>query len=750
MITSLYLKNWRSHKETRINFGGGINVIHGIIGSGKSSIMDAISFALFGTFPSLQSKRMKLSQLISNFSKEQKAMIELEFENDGKRYLVKREISENSTSAQLFCNGSLLQTQTSKVTEEIEKLLGINYELFSRAIYSEQNGLEYFLNLSPAQRKNAIDELLGLDRFESVRSSTVYIIRRLKDELDKEKEELKGLNEKELRKTLEEISSKKESIEKEIFSLEKQLEILKKEVEELKKEKDEKNRLLDLKQKLERECSSIQGQIAFIQNKIKSIAYKKEEIKEKKQELKKQKEEKVKELEEKNFQLATLNKKIGKEEERLRQETEKKKEAIENEKRIKELEEKNVEEQYRKIEEEIEELKKESFFLKGSLKITQIGLEELSKEISKCPICESPLSESKRKELFEKKSEEKKQIEQKIEENEEKLKEAQKNLQKINELKQEFEFRKSKAKTIVFTEPQEIEKEIENLKNEAEEKRKELEALTKEKEMIESELKKIEDFEILFEQLQKLEEELRIKTEELQKIKITKEEVERVNEEFTKKSSEKAKMEERVFGSKEILKELEKREKLAKEELQKIEEKKAWIGVRTKTIEEFSKFENAVVKTQERLRKVLIEAINEKMQEIWEELYPYGDFSEIKLEATEDDYQLLLKAGDWVNFNLVSGGERSLAALTMRMAISLVLVPKLSWIILDEPTHNMDRNSIELMAKVFREKISQMVEQVFIITHDEILKQAATSKLILLERDKKNNLPTTVKEYSLT
>jgi exonuclease SbcC len=209
-------------------------------------------------------------------------------------------------------------------------------------------------------------------------------------------------------------------------------------------------------------------------------------------------------------------------------------------------------------------------------------------------------------------------------------------------------------------------------------------------------------------------------------------------------------MEERVFGSKEILKELEKREKLAKEELQKIEEKKAWIGVRTKTIEEFSKFENAVVKTQERLRKVLIEAINEKMQEIWEELYPYGDFSEIKLEATEDDYQLLLKAGDWVNFNLVSGGERSLAALTMRMAISLVLVPKLSWIILDEPTHNMDRNSIELMAKVFREKISQMVEQVFIITHDEILKQAATSKLILLERDKQNNLPTTVKEYSLT
>lgn len=749
MITSLYLKNWRSHKDTKINFGKGINVIHGIIGSGKSSIMDGISFALFGTFPSLQSKRMKLSQLISNFSTEKKAIVELEFENNGKKYLVKREINNISTSAQLFCDGSLLQTQTSKVTEEIEKLLGVNYELFSRAIYSEQNGLEYFLNLSPSDRKKSMDELLGLDKFELARGSIVNIVGRLKNELEKEKEELKSSNEEELRRSLEDISSKKREIEKERELLESELQLLEKEVEELRKQKEEKTKLFDLKQKLEKDSSSIQGQITFIQNKIKTFGYEKEEVKKKIEELKKQKEEKTKELEEMNSQIAILNKKIGKEEERLRQESEKKKEAVENEKRIKELEEKNVESEYKKIENEIEELKKESFFLKGSLKVTEISLEELSKEISKCPICESPLSETKRKELFEKKNEEKKNIEKKIKENEEKLNKAQKDFEEIKQLKQEFELRKSKAKTIVFEEPVEIEKNVEKLKKESEGKKGEFEKATKEKEAIDTELKKLDEFNSLLEQNIKLEQQLKEKLEELQNLKITREEVEKINEEFTKKSSDKAKKEERLKSIKDILSELEEREKLAKEELEKIRKKKIWINVRTNTIEELSKFQNAIAKTQENLRKFLIEAINQKMQEIWEELYPYGDFSEVKLEATEDDYELLLKANDWVSFNLVSGGERSLSALTMRMAISMVLVPKLSWIILDEPTHNMDRNSIELMAKVFREKISQMVEQVFIITHDEALKQAATSKLILLERDKQNNLPTTVKEYSL-
>jgi exonuclease SbcC len=48
MIHSIELGNFLSHKETKLNFGEGVTVFVGPNGAGKSSIIDAITFALFG------------------------------------------------------------------------------------------------------------------------------------------------------------------------------------------------------------------------------------------------------------------------------------------------------------------------------------------------------------------------------------------------------------------------------------------------------------------------------------------------------------------------------------------------------------------------------------------------------------------------------------------------------------------------------------------------------------------------------
>lgn len=64
MITEVKLKGWRSHSDSKLVFTPGTNALIGIMGSGKSSIMDAICFALFGTFPNLQSKKLKLDDVI--------------------------------------------------------------------------------------------------------------------------------------------------------------------------------------------------------------------------------------------------------------------------------------------------------------------------------------------------------------------------------------------------------------------------------------------------------------------------------------------------------------------------------------------------------------------------------------------------------------------------------------------------------------------------------------------------------------
>ncbi|MEM5855644.1 MAG: AAA family ATPase, partial [Candidatus Aenigmatarchaeota archaeon] len=64
MITKVELKNWRSHLDSRLEFSPGTNILLGSIGSGKTSVLDAICFALFGTFPTLQTKKIKLDDVI--------------------------------------------------------------------------------------------------------------------------------------------------------------------------------------------------------------------------------------------------------------------------------------------------------------------------------------------------------------------------------------------------------------------------------------------------------------------------------------------------------------------------------------------------------------------------------------------------------------------------------------------------------------------------------------------------------------
>ena len=58
MLREMTLKNWKTHLDSKIEFVNGTNAIIGNVGTGKSSILDAICFGLFGTFPNLQAKKV--------------------------------------------------------------------------------------------------------------------------------------------------------------------------------------------------------------------------------------------------------------------------------------------------------------------------------------------------------------------------------------------------------------------------------------------------------------------------------------------------------------------------------------------------------------------------------------------------------------------------------------------------------------------------------------------------------------------
>ncbi|MCX6777495.1 MAG: SMC family ATPase, partial [Candidatus Micrarchaeota archaeon] len=183
MIRGVELRNWRSHEQSRFEFAKGTNILVGIMGSGKSSVVDGICFALFGTFPALQARKVKLQELVRRGGERGGAKVSVTFDVGGEEYEAIRTINEKGGGeGELRKKGGLIEgPQSKRVTEKIEELLGIDYELFARAVYSEQNGIDYFLELGRGQRKKQIDELMGIDRFEDARTEASRVINRLRE-----------------------------------------------------------------------------------------------------------------------------------------------------------------------------------------------------------------------------------------------------------------------------------------------------------------------------------------------------------------------------------------------------------------------------------------------------------------------------------------------------------------------------------------------------------------------------------------
>src|SRR3989344_8933362 len=138
--------------------------------------MDALCFGLFGTFPALQARKVKIEDMIMKKPKDQKdAEVKVFFDEDGQEWSVKRTISKvKATSAELRKGQQLVEgPQPSRVNETLEKLLKVDYDLFTRAIYTEQNQIDMFLTIPKGARMKKIDELLAIDKFEKARATAI-------------------------------------------------------------------------------------------------------------------------------------------------------------------------------------------------------------------------------------------------------------------------------------------------------------------------------------------------------------------------------------------------------------------------------------------------------------------------------------------------------------------------------------------------------------------------------------------------
>ncbi len=147
--------------------------IEGPTGSGKSSLLDAITFALYGEVPRLGGKG--LDALIS--TGESRLTVELEFEVGEERYRVVRTKGRKQAQSEvrfvrlLENNGEQTVAQETKKKDlqaAITKVLGLSLESFKRSILLPQGEFDRFLKGSGRERQELLGSLIGLERFQEM------------------------------------------------------------------------------------------------------------------------------------------------------------------------------------------------------------------------------------------------------------------------------------------------------------------------------------------------------------------------------------------------------------------------------------------------------------------------------------------------------------------------------------------------------------------------------------------------------
>ena len=668
MISSLTLTNWRTHKETTLDFGAGSNVIVGVMGSGKSSVVNAMSYALFGTFPALKSKSVSLKETIMNKPNQcGEALASLTFTHEGKTYIVERTIKADGTNEARLQEDSkqVAGPKQKDVNERIEKILGMSYELFSRAVYAEQNEMDFFLKLSPGDRKKKFDELLELEKYETARKNSVTLQndmlkenRQRKEFIERQKETIKAHEEDKLLKLIAEE--------------EKALKELATELEKAHKgaaEEEKKYKGLAEKEKRHKELED-----ALITN-----ASKTEDLK-----------EGIAKSEKLSLKAITDALALGK------------KEIAESEEKLKALQKglKDAEGAAKKASEEIRVLE----YRKKELAAEEKEIHSLK---GTCPKCRQEMNPAHHKAMLAKVETE--------------LKKA------------EAEFKEKQKSGIGLAEK------VETLEKEESALEKKLDSKRKESYNLEAQEKQAKELEDKKKRLEKLTAERPTIAKGIAELGFDKKELDRARESFFARKSETSVAEAKIKSKQELKKSYEDNLtkvglirdsiKEAEQTLAKIEEAAKKLGI----------FGNCLIATQAELREQLLKTINSAMTQIWETLYPYKDFTDAKLCVVEEGYdlQVLTRNGEWVRVEgILSGGERSAAALCIRIAFALVLTKNLSMLILDEPTHNLDTNAVAKLSEMLREQLPKLVGQIFVITHDKQLEGAASSNLYLLTRNK--------------
>ncbi len=230
-IKQLEIVNFRGFRGTHvIPLDRPIVTIYGPVGAGKSSIVQAVEYALFGQQLEIRERIAKLVDLINE--EEHEARVRLTLESTEGTLQVARALrragdSAREISAELIFRGKKLASTPREVTSRVVELLRLDEDDFTRFVLVTHRVLEGLVYGTSAKRSLTIDRLFGIDVVEELYKAIP--IRKIEEILEEEKRKLAAFKE------IPEVISRYGSLE----NARRILEQYRKEIEELRKLEDE-------------------------------------------------------------------------------------------------------------------------------------------------------------------------------------------------------------------------------------------------------------------------------------------------------------------------------------------------------------------------------------------------------------------------------------------------------------------------------------------------------------------------------
>lgn len=254
-IKKIILDNIRSYEHQEITFPDGSLLLSGDIGSGKTSILLGIEFALFGLQPG-----QKGSSILRNGQVH--GGVILEFEIDDKTIVLERTLKKAKTISQDYCSISIDDVKEEiSVTELKSKVLELlNYPrefskkqnlLYKFTVYTPQEEMKQIILEDSETRINTLRHVFGIDKYKRILENASVLISKVREEKRIKEAITSNLEQDKLNITSKEEELAEKSLN--ILSIEKDFLLKMEKRKRIQEEKGEISRKIEEKYKLQQE-----------------------------------------------------------------------------------------------------------------------------------------------------------------------------------------------------------------------------------------------------------------------------------------------------------------------------------------------------------------------------------------------------------------------------------------------------------------------------------------------------------------